>query len=202
MDVLIQWLDKHDRKPFPGMMSEKASVIVSSFTFFNELSSSLLDVDLVTSIFMNELVQHDLYADAVQFLAHGLEKQKAILWAYHCLRKPDVTHSKLELIKLWIQEPTEEIRLQCAEHSNDFKDPLTWLGLAVFWSGDNISMQKDVIIEPVSTLSAHGVATALILSAVRCDPENIIKTYLLYIEQGIISALNDNLSISDKMINE
>ena len=201
MEILDQWFHAFGHQPFPGMTSGNASAITSSFTFFNDFS--VTDPNCVTSVFLNELIQNSHYADAIQFLAHGLPKQQAITWAYICFKQQDDgINMKLDLIQSWLRNQAEEIRSHCGEHTNDFKDPLTWLGLSVFWSGGNISTQKDVIIEPVDTLCAHGVATALILSAVSYGLEDITKMYTTYIERGIKYATNNSfiqqLSMNEK----
>ena len=185
MNTLLQWLDKKGDKPFPNMMSEKATDVCASFTFFESLPESLKGPELTTEIFLRELINKDYYADALQFIAHGLEKHEAILWAYKCVNAHKKDQSpKLDKIKQWLEDPTEEGRLQCNQ-TDGFDDPLTWLSLAVFWSGGNISTQPDVTIESPTTLSATGVAMTLILSVISNDPEIMNERYADFLKRGI-----------------
>ena len=78
MNTLLQWVDKKGDKPFPNMMSEKATDVCASFTFFESLPESLKGPELTTEIFLRELINKDHYADALQFIAHGLEKHEAM----------------------------------------------------------------------------------------------------------------------------
>src|SRR4051812_35401730 len=68
--------------------------------------------------FVATLVERELFADAVAFLAHALPRREAVWWAWVCARKasgpkptPQV-QGALDATERWIVQPTEDHRRQ------------------------------------------------------------------------------------------
>ena len=190
MDGMICLL-KED-KLLPCIGAVKACEIYKSFTFFKDLSPALKDSELNTTIFLKKLLEEENYLDAIQFIAHGLEKKEAIAWAHQCvISVQKIKSPELILVDQWLINPVEEIRLQIGNQEDNFDNPITWLKSAIFWSG-NISAQKNVVIEPALTLSHHGSAVAIILAAIKNDPLQIFERYKTFLKLGIEHALGIN----------
>jgi hypothetical protein len=188
MDGMICLLEEDELLPCMGAV--KAFEIYKAFTFFKALSPALKDPELNTTTFLKKLLEEENYLDAIQFIAHGLEKKEAIAWAYQCvISAQKIKSPELVLVEQWLVNPVEETRLQIGNQEDNFDNPITWLKSAIFWSGSNISAQKNVVIEPASTLSHHGSTVAIILAAVKNVPLQNFERYKTFLKIGIERAL-------------
>lgn len=189
MDTILKLLNEKNNEPLSGMLFAKAQDIYTKFTFFKPLSSELQDSELNTRHFLFKLLNEQNFLDAIQFLAHGLSTKDSVSWAYQIIRSVQKENSpELGLVDNWLNDPSEKNCTLCGENAEKFNDPITWLRLAVFWSGKNISTQKDVKVVPDPNLTGHGVSTAIILTAAR-DPVRSKDCYAIFLRDGVSRAL-------------
>lgn len=143
-------------------------------------------------LFLTDLINLELYPDAVHFLAHGLPKREAIWWAYLCasnckpLENQPLATEMLALIKEWVYRPQEQIRRQVEPFAEklQYQTAICWASLAVFWSGGSITPEGKPVVLPSEYLYAKGVAGAVMLAAVAIPTEVNVR-YRNFLNQGI-----------------
>lgn len=143
--------------------------------------------------YLQQLFDHELYPDAIRFLATALPKREATWWACQCARSncgetPSVSDLKaIESAEAWVYKPTDENRLptMMAATETEFKTAAGWAAIAAFWSGGNISPVPNSTVEPAEHLFAKAVVGAVMLAAVQDDPQKIESNYQLYLKKGI-----------------
>jgi hypothetical protein len=154
---------------------------------------TLLRDNPTTVGYLKQLVEQELYPDAVRFLAHALPKREATWWA--CLSARNAITNKtsalevkaIELAEAWVYKPDEENRkttLPAAEAAK-FNNPASWAAIAAFWSGDNISPIPDAVIPPHEKLYAKAVVGAVMLAATNGNAQKINENYQLFLHQGL-----------------
>lgn len=159
----------------------------------NEAAQALLQDNLTTADYIQQLIDQKLYTEAVKVLAHALPKREATWWACLCARntlteKSQPTESKaIELAEAWVYKPSEENRKSLIPivETMQFKNASGWAALAAFWSGNNISFNPAVSIPPTEGLAAKAVISAVITAAVSNTPEKISNNYQFFLQQGI-----------------
>src|ERR1700751_2754793 len=85
---------------------------ISSLAELREEALTLLHPELQPPDYINLLVEKNLFADAVRFLAHALPKREAVWWGWVCARRADpdptpVTKAALAATEAWIAQPTD-----------------------------------------------------------------------------------------------
>src|SRR5215217_9597163 len=97
--------------------------------------------------FIALLLERELHADAVRFLAHGLPRREAVWWAWVCARKvagaepaPPIK-AALDATERWIIQPSEEHRRQALQFGEaaDFGTPAGCAALAAFMSTGSLA---------------------------------------------------------------
>lgn len=159
----------------------------------DEEAVSLLQDKPTSADFIQQLLEHELYSDAVRFLAHALPKREATWWACLCARnniteKTPVKEVKaIELAEAWVYKPTEENRKLTlpAAQATEFKSAASWAAIAAFWSGDNISPVPETTIPPDEKLFAKAVVSAVMLATTSGDAIKVKDNYKLLLKKGI-----------------
>lgn len=159
----------------------------------DESAKLLLNDKLSSADYIQQLIDKALYTEAVKVLAHALPKREATWWACLCARKtltsksPPAEMKGIELAEAWVYKPSEENRklLLPIIAQTTYKNAANWAALAAFWSGNNISLNPDVVIPPTEGLTAKAVTGAVITAAVSDTPEKISNNYQLFLKQGI-----------------
>ncbi len=172
-----------------------------------ELSSDanvLLTLEITPAQYIQKLIEKKLFVDAIKFLAAGLSKRESTWWACLCARtvltdKPSALDIKaIERAEAWVYKPTpENCQLtQPAAEATEFKTAAGWAAIAAFWSGDNISPNKEAIVPPPTGLTAKAVNGAVLLAATQVPPAEIMVYQQLFIRQGVdIACGGDGRSI-------
>jgi hypothetical protein len=159
----------------------------------DEAAQILLRDTVTSAAYIQQLIDKQLYTDAVKVLAHALPKREATWWACLCARNTlsetsAANESKaIELAEAWVYKPSEDNRkaiLPIAETSH-FKTAASWAAMAAFWSGNNIALSPDITIPPAEGLTAKAVLGAVITAAVHSKPDKIASNYQLFLKQGI-----------------
>ena len=142
--------------------------------------------------FLDALVAGGLYADAIAFLTRALPKREAVWWACTCAREttmpepPERVDAALQAAEAWVYKPNEERRreAQGAAEAAGFDSPESWAAVAAFWSGGSITPPDAPAVAPADDMTAKAVAGAVMLAAVRREPERADERYRLFIEKG------------------
>lgn len=158
-----------------------------------EEAALLLQNEALPAEFLQLLLTHELYQDAVRFLATALPKREATWWACQCARhglgdSSSAENAKaIELAEAWVYKPTDENRLPTmpAAVETEFKTAAGWAAIAVFWSGGNISPVPGATVEPAEDLFAKAVVGAVMLAAVQGKPDEVQPNYRLFLKKGI-----------------
>jgi hypothetical protein len=159
----------------------------------DEEAKQLLQDDAAPAQYFQQLIEKELYPDAVRFLAVALPKREAIWWACLCVRhalgeSPSQADVKaIELAEAWVYKPTEENRqlTMPAAEATQFKTSAGWAAVAAFWSGGSISPAAGAIVPPADDLTGKAVIGAIMLAAVQSGVDKIKANYRLFLEKGI-----------------
>src|SRR5262245_7840565 len=144
-----------------------------------ELAASLLRPDLGAREYLNLLVEHHHFPDAVRFVAHALPKREAVWWAWVCARRTATLdpagkiQGALDATERWIAQPTEENRraAYAAGEVAEFSTGAGCTGMAVFFSGGSLAPPNCPAVPPGDFLTAKAVAGAVIFAAIATEPE-------------------------------
>jgi hypothetical protein len=159
----------------------------------DEKAIALLENKPTSADFIQQLLEQELYTDAVHFLANALPRREATWWAClsarHTLteKTPENEIKAIELAENWVYKPTEENRKPTlsAAQATKFKSAASLAALAAFWSGDNISPVAQIAIAPQEKLYARAVAGAVMLAATSGEPVKVKVNYRLFLKQGL-----------------
>lgn len=174
-------------------IKQQNAVFVCQDIELDDQASSLLQGNPTSADFIHQLIEQQLYPDAVRFLAHALPKREAIWWACLCARNnlTDTTHANevkaIELTEAWVYKPTEENRklTLLAAEATAFKTAASWAAVAAFWSGDDISPVPQAVVPPGEKLFAKAVVGAVMLAASQGQTNKVDDKYQLFLQQGI-----------------
>ena len=187
-------------------VTQPKAMPISAELDLTEEAKALLAEDMVPVQYVNCLIDSKLYADAIMFLAAGLSKRESTWWA--CLsarstltdKSPASDLKAIELAEAWVYKPTSgncSVTLVAAE-ATEFKTPAGWSAMAAFWSGDNISPNKEAIVPPPDDLTGKAVNGAVMLAAVQGDPAKIAEQQQLFLKQGVDIACGGDGRLDNK----
>ncbi|MGR9107539.1 MAG: DUF6931 family protein [Gammaproteobacteria bacterium] len=187
-------------------VKETHAVEVCKRVDLDDQASAILNAEQSPPEFLQLLIDHGLYPDAVRFLSQALPNREATWWACLCARDvlredspPDIL-AAVESAEKWVYKPTEEnrgITFGLAEKAT-FNTPASWAAVAAFWSGGNISPYAEAIVNPSPDLNGKAVAGAVMLAAVQGEASDIEARYQKYLRQGIDIACGGNGRNPDK----
>lgn len=180
--------------------AQTAQELASQYDPIDEKSIHFLTPDMSPEEYLNKLIEKQLFADSILFLAHGLPKREAIWWA--CLCAKNITTkdtgaddiASLSIAEKWVYEPDEKKRRMCgtlAEKGN-YKTAQNWTAAAVFWSGGSITAEDEPAIEPAPYLYAHAVSGAILNAVGMSDTDEIDNQFQRFIQHGLNIAAGGN----------
>lgn len=149
-----------------------AGEVCSGFTLSPEARQQL-QPEMPPLDFVNALATHEIYSDAVQFLARALPKREAVWWSCLCARdlgadekRPELAGG-LEAAEAWVYRPTEETRRHAEKAGQAIKGshPARWAAMAAFWSGGSLAPPGSPEAKPPEDFTAKAVAGAILLAA-------------------------------------
>lgn len=159
----------------------------------SDLAKELLVQNPLSSAYLEALMTHELFIDAVYFLANALPKREATWWA--CLSARHVLKNikqldeirAIELAEVWVYNPIEKNCKPTWDIANslEFETAGSWAAVAAFWSGDNISPMPSLPVSPTNDLTAKAVVSAIMIAATSDTPKNINHNYQLFLRQGL-----------------
>src|SRR5262249_30851354 len=138
------------------------------------------------------LVSQELYLDALRLLAHALPKREAVWWACRCARleraeQPPAEAEAVAAAEVWVKDPSEANRraAQKAAEAAEVTTPAGCAASAALWSGGSLSLPDAPVVAPGETLTAQGVANAVLMAAEAREPEKARQRYSQFFTEGI-----------------
>ena len=178
--------------PVPGGRSARDLCAISELG--DEATALLTAGDVPQRAFLATLVEHELFSDAVRFIAHALPRREAVWWAWVCARKsagaapePPIK-AALDATERWIVQPSEEHRRQAMAFGEaaEFGTPAGCAALAAFMSGGSLAPPEVDPVPPGEFLTAKAVAGSVTLAAATVKPlEKSPERFQEYIRLGI-----------------
>lgn len=173
--------------------ARQASEILSRFELTDDAAEFAENAQLPPLEFIKQLVQKNLFLDAVKFLAHALPKREAIWWACLAVKKtlpesaPAPQLAALNAAEQWAIAPSEDKRLLARAWSEKTgqKSAASWAATAAFWSGGTLSKPGEPDMMPPPYLYAHAVSGAISMAAFELNKDNAAEPFKLFIRQGL-----------------
>jgi len=158
-----------------------------------EEAKALLKDELTPRQFLELLIGNELFLDAIHFLAYALPKREAVGWGCLCVRhslgtqdasKISETHVAAER---WVSNPDEENRraAKIAADKEGLESPSACLALAAFFSGGSMAPANLEPVAPPDHVTPQMVAGAIIVSAVKSQPEKAPEKYRAFLQKGM-----------------
>jgi hypothetical protein len=142
--------------------------------------------------FLEGVCAAEYHLDAIRFLAHGLPAREVAWWACLVARTviPDgpPAHLKaVEAAEAWVYHPDEEHRRAAMEAATAVENdaPARWAGLAAAWSGGSLAPLGAPVVPPGETLPAQAAVGAVLLAAVKNEPDRAVEHHRRSIAQAI-----------------
>ncbi len=176
--------------PRPGARS---AVELHRLADLGESAQTLLRGEPGPRSYLARLLEAELFAEAVRFLAFALPKREGVWWAWVCARKaaggepnPPVK-AALEATERWIVQPSEEHRRQAMREAQaaDFGTAAGCAALAAFLTSGSIAPPDAPVTPPGEFMTAQAVAGAVTLAAVTVDPEHAPDHFREYLQLGL-----------------
>jgi hypothetical protein len=174
-------------------VSAKTAAEVCRHFTLGEEAWKLLRPELSPRQYLDLLTGRQQVTDAVRFLAHALPKREAVWWACLCARQvsgggpPAKEAAALQAAEKWAADPSEDNRRAAlpAAEAAELATPAGCAAMAAFWSGGSLAPPSAPAVPPGEHLTAHGVAGAVLLAAVRREPEKAAEKYRKFLALGV-----------------
>ena len=178
--------------PLKKVSAKLAKEICAQFELSKE-GQALLDDQVSPDAFLDRLLEHERFPDAIRLLAFALPKREAVWWSCQCAREclpGDPPPQSLEAIKAaetWVYKPTEENRWATKEPGEraGFDKPAAWAAMGAFWSGGSMVPAHLPAMAPGPTFTGMAVSGAILLGPAQLEPEKIMERYRRFIGYGV-----------------
>jgi hypothetical protein len=141
--------------------------------------------------YLDRLVQGHLHADAIRFLAYTLPKREAVWWACLCVDRilgpgPPPLAAALAVARAWVIEPSDDNRRAAlpAAEAAEVGTPAGCAAAAAYFSGGSLARPELPAVAPGEHITAHLVASALMLAAVIRQPEKSVEKLASFLQLG------------------
>lgn len=173
------------------VLARKAAELCGSFELSPPAEKLLEDAPTPVD-FLERLAAAGLLSDAIAFLARALPKREAVWWACVCAREtadPQASEKDrlaLQAAEAWVYKPQEDLRRKAmaAAEAAGFGSPESWAAVAAFWSGGSVAPPEGPMVAPGEDLTPRAVAGAVMLAAVRTEPERAEERHRLFLVKG------------------
>ena len=181
------------------VLAPKVSLICQDIELGPE-ATLCLQADPEPVVFLNALLEQNLYIDAVRFMARALPKREAVWWACLCAHSTVNEHSPpallnaLRVAEAWVYQPSETNRREAdtAAHAANFDNAVAWAAIAAFWSEGSMVAEHLPAVPAADNLAAKAVAGAVMLAAVQQPADKIQARYQFFVQQAIDIANGGN----------
>jgi len=155
-------------------------------------SLALLVDDQTPLAFVDTLVEHRQFADAIRVLSLLLPKRESVWWAYQCVdemvseRVAEAQRLVMDVTSTWFKEPTDANRraAMAAGEATRFETPHGWVALAAFWSEGSMTAVELPEALPGEKLTARAVTAALLMTASLGEPDQTEQRYRRILDIG------------------
>ncbi|HTS28415.1 MAG TPA: hypothetical protein VMH81_21225 [Bryobacteraceae bacterium] len=176
-----------------AVQSNSTTESVAAVAELGEEASALLKPEMHPLDFIAKLMDQQMYADAVRFLAHALPKREAVWWAWMSARRitpenaPAKIKAALEATEKWIAQPSDENRRAAKEAADaaSLGTAAGCAGLAAFFAGDSLAPPNLPPVPPGPYLTAKAVAGAVNFAALSGDPRQAPEKFKSFVAQGV-----------------
>jgi hypothetical protein len=143
--------------------------------------------------YVSLLMDKKLYPDAVRFLAHGLPKREAVWWGWVSAKRtagenpPQKIRAALAATERWIADPNDVNRRAAmdAAETAEFDTAAGCAGLGAFFSGGSIAPANAPEVPPGEYLTAKAISGAVLLAALKVEPEKAPEKFKSFVAQGV-----------------
>jgi hypothetical protein len=165
---------------------------ICSLLDLSEESEQLLLPEHTPEAFVDTLIEHEQFADAISVLAFYLPKHQAVVWAHRCVQEllgsefsPD-EQAVMKVSQEWIDDPSEDNRraAKAAAEENGFQSVPCWVALAAFWSNGSLAPPDLPEVPPDARLTSQGVSAALVMTATHGDATKSSEKYQQILKTG------------------
>ena len=158
-----------------------------------EEAKALLKDEYTPRQFLELLIGKELFLDAIRFLAYVLPKREAVGWGCLCVRQILGTQDASKIseahvaVERWVSNPDEENRraAKIAADKEGLQSPSACLALAAFLSGGSIAPANLEPVAPPDHITPQVVAGAIIVCAVKNQPEKAPEKYRVFLQKGM-----------------
>jgi len=155
-------------------------------------AKALLKDEYTSRQFLESLIGKQLFLDAIRFLAYALPKREAVGWGCLCIRHSFGTEdaSKISETQVaaerWVSNPDETNRREAkaAADQEGTESPSALLALAAFFSGGSVVAENVEPVPPPDHLTAQLVAVAVMVAAVKNQPEKAAEKHRTFLQKG------------------
>ncbi len=156
-------------------------------------AKALLKDDFTPQQFLELLMGKELFPDAIRLLAYALPKREAVGWGCLCVRQILGTQDASKIseahvaVERWVSNPDEGNRraAKIAADKEGSESPSACLALAAFFSGGSIAPANLPPVAPADHITPQLVAGAIIVSAVKNQPEKAPEKYRAFLQKGL-----------------
>ena len=158
-----------------------------------DAAKALLKDEHTSRQFLELLVGRELFPDATRFLAFSLPKREAVGWGCLCVRHSLGTEDAAQISKTqvaaerWVANPDEGVRqaAKAAVSEDGPESPSDLLALAAFYSGGSVVPPNREPLPPPDHMTAQLVAGAVMITAVKNQPEKATEKYRVFLQKGM-----------------
>jgi hypothetical protein len=158
-----------------------------------EEAKALLKDEHTPRQFLELVIGKELFLDAIRFLAYALPKREAVGWGCLCVRHSLGTEdaSKISETQVaaerWVSNPDEGNRraAKAAVDKEGLDSPSAFLALAAFFSGGSMVPANLAPVAPPDHGTPQFVAGAVMVSAVKSQPEKAPEKYRVFLQKGL-----------------
>lgn len=187
----------HRTGPGPGASAVEACAHVP----LDDAARGLLRPDQTPRAFLDLLLAHERFADAVRLLPHLLPRRVAVWWGCQCVwdvtrrRGDDDARDTLRRVVRWVLAPGEARRWEVrpADEQAALKTPHGCLAMAVLWSDGSLAPPALPLVPPPEHLTARLVGAAVLRAAVAVEPMRYEDRYRHFLDLGLHLAARRNL---------
>jgi uncharacterized protein DUF6931 len=178
-------------EPLIRIAAKSAAEVCKLFPLGDEAKPLLKD-GLSPQQFLDVLEGKALYVDAFRFLAYGLPKREGVFWAVTCAKQvagpqpPANVAAALAAANKWVLDPSEDNRraTEVAYQAAELSTAAGCAAIAAFWSGGSLSPKDLPVVPPAETLTAHGVASAVLIASIAQDPAKTAELHKAFATHG------------------
>lgn len=177
--------------PLKKVAAKRAGEICAQVELSAE-ARKLLDEQMTPDVYLDRLIEKELWVDAIRLLAFALPKREAVWWAAQSLRAhlpadaPAKVLDALKSAEAWVYKPTEENRWAAKEAGEKvgYDKPACFVAMGAFWSGGSMVPAHLPKMEPMPAFTPGAVAGAILMVGAQ-DPERVMANYRLALEDGL-----------------